>query len=151
MKIVMNRFGFAAPAFAALILASGILSAGAASNTGGGPQPDDCNINLSVCQKSCKNEGDWCWKDCESKFMSCKPGKSKSGSGPFSPKTGNHTSPTDGTKADPKKPPKVNDARAPLGGGVFQAKATKAGGASAPIQKPNGVNGPSFRSTNGRR
>jgi len=61
------------------------------------------------------------------------------------------TRPTGGVIADPKFPPKVNDARAPIGGGIFQAKAANAGGASAPIQKSNGGDGPSFRSTNGRR
>ena len=162
MKIVMNRFGFAAPVFAALVLATGILSADAASNTGGGPSPDDCTIDHQVCYKSCKDLGKWCDDDCDRKNEKCKPSKhSKPGSGPFTPKTGNHTRPTGGTKAEPKSPPKVNDTRVPLGGGVFGQKATsgsgtsepilRAGGAPAPIQKPNGGNGPTFRSTNEQR
>lgn len=61
------------------------------------------------------------------------------------------TRPTGGVIADPKFPPKVNDARAPIGGGVFQAKAANAGGASAPIQKSNGGNGPSSKSGGGLR
>ena len=127
--------------------------AAAATKGGGGTQPDSCDIDLGVCNKSCAGELDWCAKECEKKFVACKP--TRSGSGPSSTKTGNHTSPTGGTKDVPKAPPKANDARAPLGDGVFHAKKPGAdtsgpvlnsGGSPGSIQKPNGGGGSSFRS-----
>jgi hypothetical protein len=150
MKTVINRLGFAAPAFAALVLASGILSAGAASNTGGGPGYDDCTIDHIVCYRSCKDLGKWCDDECDRKNEKCKPSKhSQPGSGPFTPKTGNHTPPTGGTKGEPKKPAKVNDTRAPLGGGVFGQKSPSSSGTSDPILRSSGAGQPIMKSNGG--
>jgi hypothetical protein len=171
MKTVINRLGFAAPAFAALILASGVLSAGAASNTGGG-ELDDCEIGWGVCYKSCAGSPNSCFDDCDKVLKACKPGQAKTGSGPFSPKTGghmpttggtkadpkkppkppktgDHTPPTGGTKNDPKIPPKVNDTRAPLGGGVFGQKSSSSSGTSDPILRSSGAGQPIMKSNGG--
>ena len=47
--------------------------------------------------------------------------------------TGNRTQPAGGTMAQPKTAPKVNDARAPMGGGVFGRPQTTGSGSGGPI------------------
>src|SRR5574338_28811 len=64
-------------AFAGLILASTITSAGAATNNGD-EQPDNCSIDHIVCYKSCEGLGDSCYHDCDVKFVSCHPARGSS-------------------------------------------------------------------------
>lgn len=79
------------------------------------------------------------WTDGAPKNAQTDPGKNP-------PKgTGGQTTPTGGTKADPKKPPKVNDTRPPMGGGVIHPK-TSGTGTSGPILLKSSGSGPSFRS-----
>jgi hypothetical protein len=76
---------------------------------------------------------------------------------PLKPKGGDTRTPTtDGNKANPKSPPKVNDTRAPLGGGVFGSKTTSGSGSagSGTILRSSprtGGNTPTFRPVGSRR
>jgi hypothetical protein len=112
---VCNTVGYATLAGAASLAAMLIAGpAAAASKNGGGGGSgtiDDCTIQFDVCTKSCVNELDWCQKDCEKKFMVCKYRVQASTASQHAPLTG-------GVKNE-KKPPRLNDMRAPLGGGVF--------------------------------
>lgn len=66
---------------------------------------------------------------------------------PIHPKgTGNHTPPIGGSKDEAKARPRVNDTRAPMGGGVFHPKSSDAGNGGPILLKSGGGNGPSFRS-----
>lgn len=103
-----------------------------------------------------------CLQRCGSQLDRClesgsPDGKVQTPPDPLNPKgTGGHTPPTGGTKDESKAPPKVNDTRPPMGGGVFQPKTSgggndgpilHSGGSPGPILKSNsGNNGPSFRS-----
>jgi hypothetical protein len=92
-----------------------------------------------------------CLQRCGSQLDNClssgsPDGKVETPPDPLNPKgTGGRTPSTGGTKGEPKAPPKVNDTRPPMGGGVFQPK-TSGGGNDGPILKSNGGSGPSFRS-----
>lgn len=61
-------------------------------------------------------------------------------------KDSNHTSPTGGTKADPQKPPKVNDTRPPVGGGVFHPRTSDAGTSGSSLKSSATSGGPNLRS-----
>jgi hypothetical protein len=63
----------------------------------------DCAIDHKVCYQSCKDELDWCYRDCDKVFMNCggKSGGGKAqqtGADPIKPKTGDHMSPVGGAK-----------------------------------------------------
>jgi hypothetical protein len=135
-----------------------------------------CVKQLNKCNSNCDKytAGPFqtsCYNRCASQHKTCidsaLPARTDTGPDPLHPKgTGGHTPPAGGTKDEPKAPPKVNDTRPPMGGGVFHPKQSDtgtsgpilhsggsqgpvlhSGGTPGPILKSNsGNNGPSFRS-----
>lgn len=107
-------------------------------------------------RRSCYSRCDADLKSCDGITSGAPAKKAQSEPDKTPPKSsGVHTPPTGGTKADPKKPPKVNDTRAPVSGGVFHSKSSGTGssgpilrttGAGQPSMKSNGTSAPSGRS-----
>jgi len=129
--------------------------------------------SIGAIRGACANAGGTMWNNggrygCVNKSkgtqIDCTPGGECTGTVPRTKPqtpaaTGNRTQPAGGTMAQPKTAPKVNDARAPMGGGVFGRPQTTGSGSGGPIvMRSNGGSGmgagnsaPSFRSAGGRR
>jgi len=121
---------------------------------------DARSIGKDVCIKRCVKAH----SDC---LMNATPASGHNGQAaqpaadPLTPKGGGvHTPPTGGAVDQPKSPPKVNDTRAPIGGGVFHPKTSasdtsgpilRSNGAGQPITKSNGGSGPTSKSGGGLR
>lgn len=120
-----------------------------------------CKQKSAACDAKCAKRSigkDICYRKCDIAYLDCFDNASNTpdkkvdpGPDPLRPKgTGGHTPPTGGAKDEPKAPPKVNDTRAPIGGGVFHSTTSRSG-TGGPTQKSSGGNGSTFRSNNERR
>ncbi|QWG18105.1 hypothetical protein KMZ68_24695 [Bradyrhizobium sediminis] len=170
--------GAAVSALAVAGLASMLLVAASAPSEAAMGSAKGCWKKHAACIARCGRvfdtpaRKDACYRRCDAQVVSCVPAEGSSNvetpPDPIHPKGGNPgMPPTGGTRDEPKAPPRVNDTRPPIGGGIFQRSdagtngpilrsggagqpVPHSGGTSGPIMKSNGGNGPNFRS-NGQR
>jgi hypothetical protein len=140
-KSIISAIALGSLAAVALLCAAGPAAAAAVSQ-------QQCNKKYLACQQHCfdryKEPASCIQRTCNKQYDNCVANTGTGGSNaqtsgnPLTPKGGPRGPLGGGIKDEPKSPPKVNDTRAPLGGGVLGQSSASGSGANGTILKSAG-------------